>query len=229
MGWIRFKLKAESGRLIVLKCLWKGLLCSFLLLAFCLPLKAQTWSEWFRQKQTQKKYLLEQVMALRMYAGQLQKGYEVARSGLGMVRDLGNGELNLHSAFISGLKKVNPSIRNSAKVAEILELQLCIGRAFNGLDELAFLSVSNRLYVASVRAGLWKECLVDLEELLLVITSGKLEMTDSERLAGLDRVYLSMREKSAFAQHFCTQVMALASGRGEDLRTLKEMGGWYGF
>ena len=205
-------------------------LIGLLLMAFSLqPAMAQTWSEWFRQKQTQRKYLLEQVLALRMYAGQLQKGYEVARSGLGVVRDLGNGEFNLHSAFISGLKKVNPAIGKSVRMAEVLEMQLGISRAFRGLEELEFLNVSNRLYVASVRAAVWEECLGDLEELLLVVSSGKVEMGDDERLARLDRVYRSMAGKSAFAQHFCSQVMALSGGRGEELRMLKEMGGWYGF
>jgi hypothetical protein len=50
--------------------------CFFL---FALPLlfvqvsTAQTWSEWFSQKKTQKKYLLEQVAALKIYAGYLKK------------------------------------------------------------------------------------------------------------------------------------------------------------
>jgi hypothetical protein len=216
MGWIRSKLL--------------GLLLCFLLSALSFQaLMAQNLSEWVRQKKTQNKYLLEQIVALRMYAGYLQKGYEVARSGLGVVRDLSKGEFNLHSAFISGLKKVNPSIGKSVRVAEILEMQFGIGKAFRGLGDLEFLSVTNRLYVDLVRANLWEECLADLKELLLVLSSGRVEMKDDERLERLDRVYGSMREKSSFAQHFCSQVMGLADGRREDLRMLREMGGWYGF
>lgn len=227
MGWISFDDEAGSGRL---KASWKGLLCCFLLLVCSFqPAVAQAWSEWFRQKKTQKKYLMEQVVALRMYAGYLQKGYQVVRSGLGVVRDLSDGEFNLHSAFITGLKRVNPVIGKSVRVAEILEMQLGMGRAFRGLEELEFLGVSDRLYLASVRAGLWEECLVDLEELLLVVSSGRVEMDEQERLLRLERVYASMREKSSFAQHFCGQVMALAEGRGLGFRDLKEMGGWYGF
>lgn len=33
----------------------------------CGPLPAQSFSEWFKQKKTQKKYLLEQIAALQMY------------------------------------------------------------------------------------------------------------------------------------------------------------------
>lgn len=230
MGWSRFGNGAGSGKLKVWGTRWKVLLCGFLLFGFSFqPLMAQNWSEWFRQKKTQKKYLLEQVLALKMYAGYLQKGYEVARSGLGVVRDLSNGEFSLHSAFISGLKKVNPAIGNSVRVAEILEMQLGMGRAFRGLEELEFLNAANRLYIASVRGMVWAECLVDLEELLLVVTSGSVELGDAERLERLDKVYLSMREKSAFAQYFCSQVMALAAGRALELRDLREIGGGYGF
>ena len=37
-------------------------------------LSAQTTAEWFNQKATQKKYLIQQIAALQVYIGYLQKG-----------------------------------------------------------------------------------------------------------------------------------------------------------
>jgi hypothetical protein len=170
---------------------------------------SQTWNELFRQKKTQKKYLLQQIAALDVYTGYLKKGYEIASSGLHTIRDLSNGEFSLHNAFITGLKKVSPVVRNNVRVAEIIEMQIAIGKAFGNVRSNVHLSLSNQLYVQEVRDNLWEECLKDLEELLLVITSGKLEMDDAQRLKRLDKIYLSMREKSSFTQHFTTEVEQL--------------------
>lgn len=170
---------------------------------------SQTWNELFRQKKTQKKYLLQQIAALEVYTGYLKKGYEIASSGLHTIRDLSNGEFSLHNAFITGLKKVSPVVRNNVRVAEIIEMQIAIGKAFGNVRSNVHLSLSNQLYVQDVRDNLWEECLKDLEELLLVITSGKLEMDDAQRLKRLDKIYLSMREKSSFTQHFTTEVEQL--------------------
>lgn len=230
MGWTNLKLGIERSELKIFDWLCRTLLCCFLLSAMSFqPTMAQTWSEWFRQKKTQQKYLLEQVVALKMYAGHIQKGYQVAKSGLGTISDLADGEFNLHEVFISGLKKVNPVIKDSGKVGDVLELQLGISRAFRGLEVDGMLNAANRLYVASVREDLWQQCLGDLEELLLVITSGKLEMGDRERLERLDGVFLSMSEKNAFAQHFCSSVKMLIDQRRLELGELREMGGLYGF
>lgn len=39
---------------------------------------AQTWDEWFNQKSTQKKYLLQQIAAFEAYLSYAKKGYDIA-------------------------------------------------------------------------------------------------------------------------------------------------------
>jgi len=183
---------------------------------------AQTWNEIFRQKKTQQKYLLEQLAALRIYTGYLKKGYELVNGGLNTIKDITNGEFGLHDAFISGLKKVSPLVKNNTKVAEIIQMQLATSRAFNALKADLNLTVSNA-YITEVRENLWQESLKDLEELLLVVTSGRMEMSDSERINRLDQLYLSMVEKSAFVQHFCTEIQSLIRQREIDENAIREI------
>src|SRR4051794_30947843 len=77
-----------------------------------------------QSKKTQKKYLLEQIAALKVYLGYLQKGYLITRKGLTTIGNIKQGDFNLHDDFFSSLKNVNPAIRKYSKVADIIAFQL---------------------------------------------------------------------------------------------------------
>lgn len=171
--------------------------------------QAQTFAEFFKQKKTQKKYLLQQIAALQVYIGYAKNGYNIASSGLQTIKDITGGEFDLHSAFISSLKTVTPVIRKHVKVAEIIEYQIRIGKAFRTVKYSPYLSVANQLYVIGVHEKVIQECGKELEELLLVITSGKVEMTDEERMRRLDSIYESMTDKYAFTMDFIGQVTVM--------------------
>lgn len=63
--------------------------------------KVQTFHEWFRQKKTQKKYLIQQIAALKVYLGYVQKGYSIAQKGLTTVSNIKKGNFDLHCIEIS--------------------------------------------------------------------------------------------------------------------------------
>jgi hypothetical protein len=46
---------------------------------------SQYLNEWMQQKQTQLTYLAEQVAAMKVYAGNVEKGYSIFRNGWDMV------------------------------------------------------------------------------------------------------------------------------------------------
>lgn len=178
----------------------------------------QTWAEIFKQKKTQKKYLLQQIAALQVYMDYARKGYSIVGSGLQTVRDITSGEFKLHDLFISALKRVNPVIRNDARIAEILLLQSSILSAFNGIKPRDLMSSADLSYVALVRDQVMGSCADDLGELLLIITSGKLEMKDDERLSRLKTVYEHMLDKSAFTQDFIGNTRQLIRQRQNERR-----------
>ncbi|MEQ7801794.1 hypothetical protein ABDJ41_18510 [Pedobacter sp. ASV1-7] len=214
MNWIR-------------KMLFAGLVIC--LSGMVIPVQAQTWAEWFKQKKTQKKYLLQQIAALEVYAGYLKKGYKIVDGGLSAIRDITHGEFNLHNAFISSLKQVSPAIRKDARIAEIIALQVSIMKAFERIKGNAFLSAENLGYVVLVADQLIASCYDDLEELLLVITAGRLEMKDDERLSRLDKVHESMLEKSAFTQDFIGNTMELIRQRQSEVLELEGMNRMFHF
>lgn len=181
-----------------------------LLIAAAAPrCQAQTFSEWFRQKKTQQKYLMQQIAALQVYIGYAKKGYEIAGSGLQTIRDITGGEFSLHEGFITGLKKVSPAVRGDLRLAEIVTLQVSIMKSFTMLKKAELSSPGYWAYVAQVADQVVSECYRDLEELLLVVTSGKLDMKDNERLERIGEIYGRMLDKSAFTSDFCGNVSLL--------------------
>jgi len=209
--------------------------CIRLVRAYCLGLllisssvaNAQTWSEWFSQKKTQQKYLLEQLAALKVYAGYLKKGYQIGNSGLSFIKGASKGEFDLHDNFFSSLKTVSPLIKNDIKVAEIIQMQLMIVKAVNSFSNVNDLGEANSAYAMLVSDNLLRECLADLEELLLLISSGKLEMDAAHRKARVEQVHKSMEQKKIFALHFVRSVKELSRSRQQEKVELKNMEGLY--
>lgn len=183
---------------------------------------AQTWSEWFRQKKTQKKYLLQQIAALKVYIDYAQKGYQIAADGVQSIRDIKRGDFNLHDNFFKSLYQVNPAIKKYAKVADILLCQLKI--ISSGKETLKDVSVSKHFtpeemeYCKTVFEFLFGECTKSVDELITVITAGEMQMKDDERLKRIDKIYLEMQNKYAFCASFGEEMGLLNVQRaGEEL------------
>lgn len=183
-------------------------------------LQAQTFSEWFRQKKTQKKYLLQQIAALQVYIGYAQKGYKIAKEGLTTIGGFTKGEFDLHGDYFNSLKKVNPEIKQYAKVADIIAMQLKIVKDYN--RSYGQISRSNAFnngeleYIRRVFSRLLDDCDQTLDELIAVTTSGKLEMKDDERMGRIDRLYLDMQDKYSFSQSFSNDAKTLAVARAKE-------------
>ncbi|MBS1780982.1 MAG: hypothetical protein JST70_16780 [Bacteroidetes bacterium] len=204
----------------------------FALLAFRSNVHAQTFDEWFRQKETQKKYLLQQIAALQVYMGYLQKGYKIAKNGLNTISGFTKGELNLHTGYFNSLKMVNPSIKRYIRVADIITLQvkivqdyhsnykqLCGANALSG-DELA--------YIDEVFARLLDDCAQTLDALITVTTDGKKEMKDDERLKRIDQLYADMQDKYSFSQSFSNDAKMVAASRLREQADIQTGRAWLG-
>lgn len=195
----------------------KKLIILFLFGMFATGAKAQTFAEWFQQKKTQKKYLLQQIAGLQVYAGYLQKGYSIAQKGLTAIGDFKNGEFNLHSDYFNSLKNVNPRVKNYARVADIISFQVQIvqtyHRAYRQIKESNAFNPDEITYVYRVFGRLLDDCTAAIDELITVTASGKLEMKDDERLKRIDALYNDMQDKYTFAKSFSNETIELAAVR----------------
>ena len=135
---------------------------------------AQTTDEWLNQKATQKKYLLQQIAALQVYIGYAKKGYNIVSGGVNTIRNIKNGDFNLHRDFFNRLKNVNPAIRWYAKVADIIAYQVKIIKqtkiTIQQIRETKQFTEAELDYCKMVFDNLLDECMKTAEELILVTT-----------------------------------------------------------
>lgn len=187
--------------------------------SFC---QAQTFQEWFNQKKTQIKYLVEQIAAFETYAGYVKKGYNITSNGLGNIRNLKKGDFNLHDNYFNSLKQVNPVIRRYSRVADIIAMQAYILKTSRSALQVSrgsgMLTRDEMSYLEDVHGHLLSESATDIDQLAQLVTNNELEMKDDERIKRIDELYEAIRDKYAFLQSFSGGVSVLMLQRTKEQR-----------
>jgi len=189
--------------------------------------QAQTFAEWFSQKKTQLKYLTQQIAALEQYGSYVKQGYQITQSGWGGIGNWVRGEFDLHSAYYSSLRTVNPAIKNDPKADSIITYAQLIPRQFDRLDGLSALDADTRTYIHNVKTTVLAETDKDLAELQLVMTDGQAQLTDDERIKRLDAIYERVKDKLVFSGSFCNDVRMLIVQRNQELQDTQTLGRYY--
>jgi len=183
----------------------------------------QTWEEWFQQKETQKKYLLEQIAALEVYIDYAAKGYEIVTKGLQVIDAVKRGDFNLHQLFFNSLKQVNPAV--AYKVTEIHILAYKLNTALKQLlvyvSELKELTAEEKTSAKYFLQNLQTASQRNLDDLVAVTTSGVLEMHDDERLKRIELIYQDMQSIYTILQTFSTEIKMLSAQRLREKREVE--------
>jgi hypothetical protein len=155
-----------------------------------------------------------------VYAGYLEKSYQIANKGLTAIGDIKNGEFNLHKDYFGSLKSVNPSIAKDARIAAIIAMQVSIVQQYKkcyGRVQQSNLFNSNEVsYIYTVFTNLLDDCTNNLTELISVTTAGQLQLTDDERLRRIDALHRDMQDKYSFAQSFSNETGIMMVDRMKD-------------
>ena len=191
----------------------KSLVITILLIAIFQDSHAQI----FAQKKTRKELLLQQIAALKVYTGYLQKGYEIAKNGINTINDIKHGDFDLHSLFFDSYYKVNPAILNYTKVAAILSYadgidKACKAAMINVVNDQNF-SLEENEYFKKVFNALREKTVEVINELKLVTSDNLLEMKDNERIEWVDRIYDDIKDKYVFVQSFSKGSQVLLAQR----------------
>ena len=147
----------------------------------------------------------------------MKKAYDILYKGYNTIKDISNGSFNLHKTFLDALNEVSPAVRKYKRIGDIIDCQLRIIKhsraAFNEFSANGQFTADEIDYLSKVYAGLSKSSLQNLDELAIVITAGKLRMSDDERLQAIDRIYASIEDQFSFLQEFNNQTLVLAMQR----------------
>ncbi|HWV72866.1 MAG TPA: hypothetical protein VN040_14155 [Pseudosphingobacterium sp.] len=192
---------------------------------------SQSWSEWFSQKKTQKKYLLEQIVALQAYIKVAKDGYNIADKGLNTISSIKNGEFDLHHFLFNSFKNVNPAIRKNPRAGEIISLQGKISSQYRKdlqvIESADQFSDEDLAYIKRVYGRLFENCDHVLEDLNTVLTDAALEMKDDERLKRLNELYEQMHQNYAFGKSFGQQVIIMARQKRQESIEAARSKVWY--
>lgn len=188
----------------------------------------QTFAEWFKQKKTQKQYLLQQISALMAYRQYAKQGYNVAKGGLSSIgRNVGN-EYDLHADHYDRLKKAGMTVKEEPQVKTILARQQDILTLTQRMQKQDGLRPTEVSYVRKVCSALLNDCEGQLNDLQVVMDNNKLTMSDDERLRQIGRVHQSMQDNYRFASYFSDQLKVFVLQRrqgSKDVNTLKQLYG----
>jgi hypothetical protein len=193
----------------------------------CGASQAQTpnWNEWFRQKKTQRKYLIQQIAALKVYLEYLKKGYKIVDKGLTTIGDIKDGTFTMDKDYLNSLKQVSPVVKNSPKLSEVIAYQNTIRKDLYKLvlDSRGDQNLSSDEveYIEEVYKNMLEECEASIDELIVITTSGEAEMRDDERLLRLDKVHDDMQDKYAFTQDFISGTRLLCVERAKEKNQIK--------
>lgn len=194
----------------------RWMICVALLLA-CQRVQAQTTDEWLNQKKTGLRYLAEQIAALKVYAGYLDKGYGIVRDGLAVIGDHKRGEFSLHKDYFAGLQKAKPDIQKSWKAAAIilsahrimkLHMQNAkVVRQLKGLDQQAAQEIPKGWN------GVLNALANTISELQMVIQDDAVSISDEGRLGWINILYDQMQTHEQFAVVLAFSTKALVENK----------------
>lgn len=179
--------------------------------------KAQTFAEWFAQKKTQKQYLLQQIVALQVFSGYLKQGYQIATKGMNSISGSLKAENGLHITYYRRMKSVDPLIKNNEMVKDIIAWQQDILVRLQDITQISGLTADEKNYLGNVRAAVLKDCDQQLNTLQNVITDGKMEMSDAERIALMTKIHTAMMDNYRFASGFSAQAKIYAAEKQQGL------------
>ncbi|WP_316834980.1 TerB family tellurite resistance protein [Pedobacter nutrimenti] len=174
---------------------------------------------------------VEKLAQFKQILKDLKTGYTIVSTGYNTIKDLSQGNFSIHKTFMDGLMEASPTVKRYYKVGKIIEYQIVLVKeyrtAYDRFRASNLLRPSELSYIGSVYSNLLGHSLRNLEELANVITSGKLQMSDDERLKAIDGIYEEMADKLAFLKSFNSNTSMLTLQRKKEQQDIGQIGNLY--
>src|SRR5687768_13788523 len=172
------------------------------------------------QEATQLILNYEKLKQLEEILDNMYKGYKILSQGYNRIKDIAEGNYNIHQVFLDGLFAINPSVAKYKRIPDIIRYQQLLmkeyRRAFNRFKNDSNLTPDELRYLEKVYDYLIKQSLKNLEELAMIVTANKLRMSDDERIQGIDRIYFDIENKLSFLRYFNNSTQVLVVQRAKD-------------
>jgi hypothetical protein len=163
---------------------------------------------------------VEKLEQLKKILDNMYTGYEILRKGYTAIKDISEGNFSIHRVFLDKLQQVSPAVRNYRRVAEIISAQKRVAKeskaAFEWSKGSGSFSAKELEDMGRTYSRLFEESLKKLDELLIIITAGRVRMNDEERLSAIDRIYAGVSEQLSFLRQFNSSTAAIGAQRARE-------------
>lgn len=154
---------------------------------------------------------------LKQILSDLEKGYTTLRTGYAQIENLASGNFSLHETFLNSLLQVSPAVKNYHKVAQIIQYQTRLIKdyrlAFSQFKSTGQLTLHELTYLSKVYGNLLDKSLQQINDLALILTSGKMRMSDEERLKAIDLIHSDLQDMFHFLNSFNQDTQVLIQNR----------------
>ena len=187
----------------------------------------------FAQSHEAKQLLLDvqKLASLKNILADLKKGYVVVSKGYNTIRDISEGNFNLHETFLNSLLQISPTVRNYKRITDIINAQIKIvseyKRAFRNFQTSNLFNPGEIEYLGKVYSNLFDQSVKNLDDLATVITAGKLRMSDDERLSAIDEIWKKVDGEWLFLRRFNNNTKILALQRAKEQNDVSEINQLY--
>jgi len=163
---------------------------------------------------------IEKLAQFKQILTDLKKTYAVLFEGYTTIKNISEGNFNLHKTFLDGLWAVSPTVQQYKKIAGIVSMQVQLVKeyqtAYKRFSTQPVFSAGELDYIKTTHEKLLAASLKNLDALLNIVTANKLRMSDAERLAAIDALFASMEDKLVFLRHFNSSTSVLAIQRKQE-------------
>jgi len=173
---------------------------------------------------------IEKLTQFKQILSDMKKGYEILSGGYNTIKDISQGNFNLHKNFLDGLLAVSPAVAKYARIAAIISMQLQLVKEYKSyytrFKKDSHFTLNEIGYIGKVYSNLVSQSLKNLDALLDVITAGKLRMSDEERLHAIDGIYEDMQDKLVFLRNFnnSTSIVSIQKEKEqEDIEVMRHL------
>lgn len=160
---------------------------------------------------------IEKLAQFKKILQNMYDGYKLLNKGYTAVKNISEGNFSLHKTFLDGLMEVSPAVKKYKRITDIINYQIRIAKeyklAFNRFKEEKQFTADEIDYLGKVYSNLFNESLKSLDELSMIITSGKLRMSDDERLQAIDKIYQAVEDQYSFLKDFTNNTSMLSLQR----------------
>ncbi len=168
---------------------------------------------------------VEKLAQLKKILHNMYQGYQLISKGYNTIKDISQGNFDLHKNFLYGLLAVSPAVKKYKRIADIIQQQNQLVKeyksAFKRFKTSNLFNSTEIKYMENVYENLFNNSLQNLDDLAMIVTAGKLRMSDDERLTAIDRVFDDVSDKLNFLRTFNKENNILALQRGREMLDTK--------